>query len=159
MSKSIIVYYSFEGNTKKVAKYLSKELNLPNEELLLVKDFGSKGFTKYFWGGSQVMMKKKPELKPLKVNLDDYDTIFLGSPIWAGTYSPAIRTLLEDGIIKGKKIAFFYCSDGGPGKAESKIRDIVNINNKLISSFGLVKVRDNFESIKVGVLNWAKTVE
>lgn len=159
MSKSIILFYSFEGNTKKVAAYLSKELSIPCEEVILVKDFSSKGFTKYLWGGSQVMMKKKPKLATLKANLDDYDTIYLGSPIWAGTYSPAIRTLLEDGIVKGKKVAFFYCNDGGPGKAETKIKDIVTINNELLSSYGLVKVKDNFENLKDGVLNWAKTVE
>lgn len=158
MSKSIVLFYSFEGSTKMVAQFLSKELNIPNEEIILVKDHESKGFTKYIWGGSQVVMKKKPELEKLKVNLDDYDTIFLGSPIWAGSYSPAIRTLLEDGIIKGKKIAFFYCHDGGPRKAESEIEEVVNLNNDLLSSYGLTRVKSNFETLNVGLLEWAKNI-
>jgi flavodoxin len=46
MSKPIILFYSFEGNTKKVAEFLSKELNLPCEQIKPVKDLKSKGFSK-----------------------------------------------------------------------------------------------------------------
>lgn len=159
MQKSIILFYSLEGNTKKVGKYLSKQLNIPYEEIKPVKDIKSKGFSKYLLGGSQVMMKKKPALIPLKTNIKEYDTIFLGSPIWAGSFTPAIRTILENGTLKGKKIAFFYCNDGGPGKAEKKIEKAVNKNNKLISSYGLTKVKDDFGSLKAGVLKWAKEIE
>lgn len=156
MSKSIILFYSFEGNTRRVGEFLARELNIPFEEIKPVKDLPSKGFSKYLWGGSQVVMNKKPELRTINVNLDDYDTVFLGSPIWAGTFAPPIKTLLEDGTLKGKKIFFFYCHDGGPGKAETKIREAVNINNELISSYGLTKIKSNFEDEKSGVLEWAK---
>ena len=156
MSKSIILYYSFEGSTKRVATYLGEKLNIPCEQIKLEKDFSSKGFTKYVWGGSQVVMKKKPTLETLYVNLDEYDTVFLGSPIWAGSYAPAIRTLLEDGILKDKNIAFFYCHDGGPGSAETKIKQAVSINNNLIATYGLTNIKVNFESLKDGVLEWAR---
>ncbi len=158
MSKSIILFYSFEGNTKRIAMYLAQELNIPYEEIKLVKDFSSKGFSKYLWGGSQVVMKKKPELESLKINLEQYDTVILGSPIWAGSYAPAIKTILEDGILKDKNIAYFYCHDGGPGNADTKIKEAVKINNKLISTYGLTKVKTNFESLKDGALEWAKKV-
>ena len=158
MSKKIIIFYSFEGNTKKVAEFLSKELNLVSEEIKPIKDLKSKGFSKYPIGGSQVVLKKKPELKALTIDLEEYDTIILGSPIWAGSFTPGIRTLLEDGKLKGKKIAFFYCNDGGPGKAEKKIEEAVNINNEFISSYGLARVKDDFEGLKDGVLNWAKEI-
>lgn len=158
MSKSIILFYSFEGNTKKIVMYLAEKLNIKYEEIKLVKDLSSKGFSKYLWGGSQVIMKKKPQLEPLKANLDEYDTVFLGSPIWAGSFTPAIRTILEDGILKDKNIAFFYCHDGGPGNADSKIKEAVKLNNHLLSAYGLTKVRDNFDSLKDGVLEWAKKV-
>lgn len=155
MSKSIILFYSFEGNTKKVAEYLSSQLNIPYEEIKPVKDLTSKGFSKYFWGGQQIIMKKKPELVSLKTNLNDYDTVYLGSPIWAGTFAPAIKTLLEDNILKGKRVKFFYTHDGGPGKAEMKIKEAVNKNNTLISSHGLIRVKDGLEALKNDLLKWA----
>ena len=159
MFKSIILFYSFEGTTKKVAEYLSEELKIPWEEIKPINNLKSKGFSKYPIGGGQVIMKKKPELRPIEADLDEYDTIFIGSPIWAGNFTPAIRTLLETGILKDKNIAFFYTSLGGPGKAESKIKDSVEIDNKLLSSYGLVNVKDNFEELKDGVLEWAGKVK
>lgn len=158
MSKSIILFYSFEGSTEKVAKYLSQQLNLPIEQIKPVKDLKSKGFSKYLLGGGQVIMKKKPELMPIKSNLDEYDTILIGSPIWAGVFTPGIRTLLENGQLKGKRVAFFYCHDGGPGKAEEKIKASVSIYNDLISSYGMMRVKDSFDNIKEGIVDWAKGI-
>jgi len=157
MPKTIILYYSFEGNTKKVAEFLSQTLKLPIEQIRPVKDLQSKGFSKYLVGGGQVVMKKKPDLMPIQANLDAYDTVLIGSPIWAGSFAPGIRTLLEGGQLKGKKVAFFYCHDGGPGKAKEKIKAAVSVHNKLISAYGLVRVKDDFESLKQGLVSWASS--
>lgn len=156
--KTLIIFYSFEGNTRKVAKFLSEELDIPYEEVKPIKDLSSTGFSKYFWGGSQVVMGKKPEIIPIELNLDEYNTIILGSPIWAGTFTPVIKTILETGILKNKKIAYFYCHDGGPGKAAQKGKEAIEIHNDFISSIDIARVKDNFESVKVDVLNWAKKI-
>lgn len=158
MSKAMVLFYSFEGSTKEVGQYLSRELVIPYEEIRPVKDLNSKGFIKYIVGGGQVIRKKKPELMEIKAKLENYDTVFLGSPIWAGSFTPAIRTLLESGALKDKNIAFFYTSKGGPGKAESKIEEQININNKLVAIYGLANVENEFEDLKEGLLNWAKSV-
>ena len=159
MSKQLILFYSFEGSTEQVAEYLSKELHIPCERVKPIKDLKSKGFSKYPIGGGQARMKIKPKLMPIKANLEEYDTIFLASPIWAVTITPAIRSLLETGILKDKKIAFFYTSMGGTNNIERKIKESVEKNNSLISSYGLVNVKDDFESLKDGVLDWARNVE
>lgn len=158
MSKSIILFYSFEGSTKKVGEYLSSELNIPYEEIKPTKELNSRGFRKYIWGGRQVIMNVKPELIDFKASLEDFDTIFIGSPVWAGSFTPAIKTLLGSSVLIDKKIAFFYTSLGGPGKIESKIESQVNINNKLISIYGLSNVERDFESLKIGLVNWAKEI-
>lgn len=159
MSKTIVLFYSLEGNTRKVGELLSKDLDLPLEEIKPVKEISSSGFSKYLWGGSQVIMNKKPDLVEIKTDLDDYDTVILGSPIWAGSFTPPIKSLLEDGALKNKKVAFFYCHDGGPGKAEEKIRQAVNINNELISLYGLARVKDGLEKLKDGLLSWAREIK
>lgn len=158
MSKAIVLFYSFEGSTKKVAEFLSQELHLDIEQIKPVKDLKSKAFSKYLLGGGQAVMKKKPELRPIKADLNQYDTVFIGSPIWAGVFAPGIRTLLENGGLKDKRVAFFYCHDGGPGKAQEKIKAGVSIHNELLSSYGLMRVKDAFEDQKEGVLNWAKEI-
>ena len=158
MSKALILFYSFEGSTRKIAEFISSELNVPCEEIKPVKDLKSKVFSKYIMGGGQVIMGAKPELMPLKSNLDDYDTILLGSPVWAGNITPAIKSILESGILKNKRIAYFCCHRGSSGKSEAKAREATDIYNEFVSFIELSGVKDNYESLKLDALNWAKTI-
>ncbi|KOA18696.1 flavodoxin [Clostridium homopropionicum DSM 5847] len=75
MSKILVLYYSFEGSTKKIAEIIAKNIDAKLEEVKPVNELKSKGFSKFIWGGSQVIIGKKPKLLPIGVNLDDYDTM------------------------------------------------------------------------------------
>lgn len=158
MNKTLILYYSYEGSTKKIAEYLSVKLGANIQRVTPVKEMISKGFIKYIWGGSQVVMKKKPEIKPLEVNLDDYDTIMIGSPIWAGTFAPPIYTLLESGKIQNKKIAYFYCHEGGDKNAAEKAKVSIEKYNEYLSAFSCLSVKKNYGTVKENVLEWAKSL-
>ena len=158
MEKTLILYYSLNGSTEKVAKYLACELDLPIERVRLTNDLKASGLSKYLIGGNQVIMKIKPKLKPICSNIENFDTILIGSPIWVGSYVPAIKTLLENGQIKNKKIGFFYCHDGGPNKAKEKITDLVNVHNDLVSTYALELVSHNFIELKPNILNWVKNL-
>lgn len=72
------------------------------------------------------MMKEIPELEPFKVKPDDYDMVFLGSPVWAWTFTPPVRAFLVKHDLSGKKVALFLCHGGGPGKAAGKLREAVS---------------------------------
>ncbi len=154
MTKALILYYSFEGSTRKVAQYLSKELNIPCEEIKPIKPIKAKGFLKYVLGGGQAISGVKPDLRPLLVDLKNYDTIIVGSPVWAGRFTPAIKTLIEN-ILQNKKIAFFYCSGGGPGKVENFIRSSVELHNSLLSTHGLTMLGEDTKTQEKSVLDWA----
>lgn len=115
--KVMIVYYSLEGNTELIAKTIEEECNGKLVKLELEKEFPKKGFMKFVWGGKQVVLNEKPSLKPYNIEIDKYDLIILGTPVWAGSYAPAFRTFFEKTKIQNKKIAFFACYSGGEGKA------------------------------------------
>jgi len=61
--KTIVVYYSMSGNTKYVADLIKKELKCDTLELKPVKEYPSKGFKKFFWGGKSSVMKESPNLE------------------------------------------------------------------------------------------------
>jgi flavodoxin len=111
--KALVIYYSLEGDTKLIAENISKEINGDVLELKVKKDYPKKGFKKFIWGGKDVLFSKKPELIDLDVNLDQYDYLFIGTPIWAGTYAPPYNTFLSNYTIENKKIALFACHGGG----------------------------------------------
>lgn len=156
MAKPLILFYSLQGSTRKVAQYLSKELEIPMEELKLKNDFKPDGISKYVFGGRQAVMGSKPPILPVKSDLAKYDTIILGSPVWAGRFTPALKTLLEKGLLKNKRIFFYYVSGGGPGKTDGKIQSSTKIHNTLVSTYAMTSVDKDFENQKQGVLNWAR---
>lgn len=158
MSKALILFYSFEGDVRMVAEYLSKELDIPYEEVKPVKDISPQSFGKYYKAGLQVSNKETPELNPMTVNLDEYDTIFIGSPIWSGSFPPAIRTLLQKPEMHDKNIAYFYTHEGNLGKSEEKIEEEVNKKNNFVSLYGLYKVEKDFDNLKDGFINWARNI-
>ena len=57
--KPLIVFYSFEGNTKLIAEKIAQTVDAEALELKPQKEIRTKGFMKYFWGGKQVLTKVK----------------------------------------------------------------------------------------------------
>ena len=111
--KTVVVYYSLQGNVRYVAEKVSKGLDADLIELVPVKAYPDKGMKKFIWGGSAVTFKKKPDLEPYSFNASDYDLIILGTPVWASGFTPPLRTFLEDNDLTGKKIAVIATSAGG----------------------------------------------
>lgn len=156
--KVLVVYYSFEGNTRFIAETIAKELGADIQELKPIKDLKSKGFSKYVWGGRQVVTKKKPELMPLEKKPEDYDIIFIGTPVWAYTFAPALRTFLTEHPLKGKKIALFMCHGGGPKEAMAKFEAEVS-GSTVIGKLDLMNVLDEEpEAKKRKASEWARKI-
>jgi len=157
-NRILVVYYSFEGNTRFIAESIAKELGADIQELRPVKDLKSKGFSKYIWGGRQVISKKMPELHPLEKKPEDYETIFIGTPVWAYTFSPAVRTFLATYPLKGKRVALFMCHGGGPKEAMARFEAEVS-GNSVIGKLDLKNaVEEEPESKKQDAINWAKKI-
>lgn len=108
-----LVYYSLNGNLRAVAEKIKDGLNAELIELVPKKAYPDKGMIKFMWGGAAVTFKKKPDLEPYSFSKDDYDLIILGSPVWAGSYTPPLRTFFENNDLSGKQIAVIATSSGG----------------------------------------------
>ena len=156
MNKKIVIYYSFEGHTKKIAELISEKLGVEIYEIKPKDVKKATGFSKYLWGGSQVVMKKAPELEEISIDFSQYDEIYMGTPIWAWSFAPPIRTLFEKGYIKGKKINLFYTHGGGPGKAEEKIREEVQKENTFCKAIEFLDkdIKKNEELITKKLYEW-----
>lgn len=116
MSKTLIVYYSFEGNTKYACEVLAESIGAELEALSPEKEPPHGGFRKFFWGGKSAVMGEKPSLAPLSHNPSSYDSVVVAFPIWAGTYPPAIGSFLEANSLEGKKVYVMACSASGNAK-------------------------------------------
>lgn len=127
--KSIVIYYTLEGNTKYAAEMLAKILDADLLELTPTKPIKSLGFSKFIWGGKQVVMNEKPKLKPYKYNPEQYDLTILASPIWASHFAPVFSTFLRDNTIKGNIALIASNEGGGCTKAFNLIIEQLKNNN------------------------------
>ena len=112
--KKLVLYYSETGTTKAVAEELAKQLNADIESIEAVKPY-SGNFQETIQRGQREMQSGEgPEIKPLQKKISDYDVIFLGYPIWFGTYAMPIATLVKTYDFAGKTVVPF-CSFGSGG--------------------------------------------
>ena len=112
--KILVLYYSETGTTKTVAQELQKQLNADMEGIACVNPY-SGNFQETIQRGQREMQSGEyPALKPLTKQIADYDVVFLGYPIWFGTYANPIVTLLKEQDFAGKTIVPF-CTFGSGG--------------------------------------------
>ena len=112
----VVLYYSLQGNCEYVANEIAKNLGIEAVRLVTDAEPPKKGFGMFFRGGGMVFMKKKPKLVDFNLKLEDYDTIILCAPVWAGMYPPAVRTFLSDYDLSGKKLVIVDSSAGGDAR-------------------------------------------
>lgn len=112
MKKVLIVYYSYTENTKKVAEKIQKEIGGQIAEIKTVTAYSGDYDAVVEQGHQEVKKGYMPAIFPLDVNLADYDTIILGTPVWWYTFAPAIKTFLENNDFSGKTI-YPFATNGG----------------------------------------------
>ena len=111
--KTLIVYYSLEGNTAWAAQQLAAQLDADTLSLVPQKAYPDKGFAKFFWCGGSAKMKEARALEAYSIEPAAYDRIILAGPVWAGTFAPPLRTFVKAHPLKDKAFAFVMCSAGG----------------------------------------------
>ncbi len=141
--KKLVVYYSLEGHTKSLAEAIAQEIGA---ELLRIKpkdDISTSGFARYLQGGSQALRKVQPELLPVEVDPEEYDMLFIGSPVWAGCYAPALRTLFTQWQLRDKKAALFVSHRGGMGNALASLADSL-AGNEIVAQQDFFQRADDY---------------
>jgi len=113
--KSIIIYYSYSGNTRKVAKILAESLERDSQvDILRLQALDeSKSF---FVQALRALKHIRGEIKEIKFDLSEYDRICLGTPVWAFAPVPAVNTYLDRCRgIEGKDVIIFTTYGSGTG--------------------------------------------
>lgn len=110
--KTLIVYFSLEGDTAYIAGELARRLGADTLRLRPHEAYRTGGFKKYFWGGKSAIMGESPELEPYDVDPASYDLVVLGTPVWASRCAPPLRTFLARHSLAGRHVAAFACASG-----------------------------------------------
>ena len=127
--KTLIVYYSLEGNTQYAAERIAAAIGAETLRLAPEKAYPDSGFKKFFWGGKSAVMAEKPKLQPYEFDPAAWERIIIGFPVWAGNVTPPIRTFIKENDLRGKRIAAFACQSGaGAEKAFAKLKAALGVS-------------------------------
>jgi len=139
--KVLVLYYSQTNNTKLVATEIANRLDADIEQIEAVNPYD---------GDFQATIERciqernegvTPDIQPVKSDLTKYDVIFIGYPVWFGTYAPPVITFLNNVDLSGKKIIPF-CTFGSGG-LESSVADLkaTQPNAEVLEGYGVRAAR------------------
>ncbi|MBR5353182.1 MAG: NAD(P)H-dependent oxidoreductase [Bacteroidales bacterium] len=139
--KVLVLYYSQTSNTKAVAEEIATRLGADMEEIVLDTPYDGD-----FQATIERCMQDReqgvlPKIQPLAADLAQYDVVFLGYPVWFGTYAPPVAALLEQVDLSGKKVVPF-CTFGSGG-LESSTKDLAEKqpNAEILPGYGVRAAR------------------
>ena len=146
MAGTVLVYYTFEGNTGFVADELRKRLDLAMERLRVEHEPPKKGLGKFLRGGKSALMGEDPGLLPLQNDPAAFPGIILAYPVWAGTYPPAVGAFLKRYPLQNKTVHVIACSASGNGsKSIENVRAALP-DCEVVSSLNLMNPLKNRET-------------
>lgn len=127
MSKKLVAYFSAGGNTAALAKKLAAAAGADLFEIEPAVRYTAQDLD---WMNKQsrssVEMSdhsSRPAIAGTKSDLSEYDTVYVGFPVWWYIAPTIINTFLESGDFSGKRIILFATSGGsGFGKAADNLR-------------------------------------
>lgn len=139
--KILVLYYSQTGNTKIVAAEIASRLDADIEEIVPVQLYDGDFQATIERGKKELDEGTFPEIQSLKADVANYEVIFIGYPVWFGTYAPPIATFLNQVDLSGKRVVPF-CTFGSGG-LESSIKDLAKAepNAKVLPGYGVRAAR------------------
>ena len=139
--KMLVLYYSQTGNTKAVAAEIATRLGADIEEIVPVQLYDGDFQATIERGKKELDEGAFPEIQPIKADVTKYDVIFIGYPVWFGTYAPPVITFLNQVDLNGKKLVPF-CTFGSGG-LESSTKDLAEAepNAEILPGYGVRAAR------------------
>ena len=117
--RTLIIYFSKTGNSQQVARRMAERLSADLQEILCDQYLGSAGD---LWAGFDNIIGRTPKLVPIN-DLNEYDRIIIGGPIWLGRPSAPIRAAAEQ-YAKGRVDCGIFVCGMGPEDLDSAAKQL-----------------------------------
>jgi multimeric flavodoxin WrbA len=125
--KKIFIYFSLTGSGDVVSDYMKKN-GYDIRKVISKNKYPKKMFPLMMVGGFKALTKMKDKLIDFDSNIDDYDEVVIGTPIWFDRVSSPINSVLSKLDLSNKKVSFIlYSASGDAKKATERLKDIGDI--------------------------------
>lgn len=138
----LLVYYSYTGNTELLVSLISNKLNCDVLKLETNEPYSTDYEEVVEQAKADVENNYMPKLKSI-IDLEKYDTIIIGSPVWWYTFASPINTFLHENDLSNKTIIPFITNAGWLGHTLKDIEKICsNVKNAISIKFREDKLVD-----------------
>lgn len=154
MSKILVVYFSYTGNTRKIANLIKEKLSCDILELKPVTSYSTDYQTVVDEEQRLEGANHMPEIQDINIDLESYDTVVIGTPVWWYREAPVVRTFLNKYDLSGKNIYLFATNAGWLGKTFIELQkeckgNIISTQNIVFESYS-----DKLVINDVDINNW-----
>jgi flavodoxin len=129
--KILVVYYSRDGHTERVAKDIAERLNADIEAVIDQKS--RKGLLGWLRAARDAKTKRTTTIGNIEKNPADYEFTIIGTPVWAGSMTPAVRTYINKFKGSFKNSAYFVLSGGMP--PDNVVKSMEELAGKAMTGF------------------------
>ena len=155
MNKKLIVYFSYTNNTKTIAELIQKKLNCDILRIETKVPYSNDYQTVVDDEQNSEASNHIPEIKDININLDEYDTIILGTPVWWYRPCPAIRAFLTKYDLSNKTIIPFATNAGWIGRTFKEIETLaIKSTIKNEKSIVFESYSNNLKTNKQEIESW-----
>ncbi len=155
--KTLIVYYSYTDDTRKLANMIHEKVGGDILEIQPLELYPDDYNAAYAQGRKEVEERIKPQLNNNFKDISEYGTIYLGSPIWFGTIAPPVASFLYGQSLGGKTIIPF-CTYDGLGAGQS-IEEIAHLSPNARITEGFAVKRTEVAKAGAALNEWLNRID
>jgi len=112
LMKSVVIYYTFEGNTRYVAEKIAARMGADILELVIQADTPPRKKRSIFRKRMRRASVDSTKLSSYQFNPAKYNTAILCIPVWSSGITSPIRTFLKENRLQGMKVGCVFCTCG-----------------------------------------------
>lgn len=155
-AKSLVVYFSWGGNTRNVAKSIQKQTNSDLFELAPATPYSKNYNTVLDEAKKEQRDDARPKIKDTIKNIADYDVVYVGFPNWWGDMPMILYSFFDLYDLSGKTVAMF-CTSGGSGLSGC-VGKVKKLEPKAVVTTGLHIGSDDADNPDEDVKKWLQKI-
>lgn len=156
-AKALIVYFSWGGNTRVLAKQMAELVGADLFELVPAEPYTRNRDEIEEVSEREIREGYQPKLAAMPENLEQYDVIYVGSPCWFATIAPPVASFLATADLEGKVVAPFMTHEGS--RMGRSIADIKRLAPKARVTEGLPVYGSRVEQAEAEIKAWLKKID
>lgn len=149
----LVIYYTRTNNTRKVSEIIAEEKDAKLLEIVDKKN--RSGPIQYMIGAFDALRGKDTDIHYEKVNLNEFDTVYIGTPVWASKAAPAITKFIDENDFSNVNVVTFATmgSNGGDSTVDMMNKKIKAKGGVIKRSFALAMKNNDIKSLVIDALN------